>query len=127
MHVSSLLLPLLATLAVSAPLARRATPRTFAELSISSGTAGNAKAEADAIFPAPADLAAVSADDLETLKAERETAEAAETDGFNPAIDAAGGKNTDAGTGLQNGKIKNKVLKRELTPRMRNCSVKRFC
>lgn len=38
----------------------------------------------------------------------RQAAEAAETDEFNPAIDAASGAAADA---LQNGKIKNKVLK----------------
>ena len=104
------LLPLAAALPAPS-LVRRATPRTFAELSISNGTAGNAAAEAAAVFPTPADLAAVSADDLSTLQTERETAEDAETDGFDPAIAAAGG---DA-TSLQNGKIKNKVLKRKLT------------
>jgi hypothetical protein len=45
---------------------------------------------------------------LKTLQTERETAEDAETDAFNEAIDAASG---DAKTALQNGKIKNKVLK----------------
>lgn len=45
---------------------------------------------------------------METM---RKAAEAAETDQFNPAIDAAGGTKTDAGAALQNGKIKNKVLK----------------
>jgi len=53
-------------------------------------------------------LAGVSAGDLETLQTERELAEDAETDAFNPAVDAASG--ADA-TALQNGKIKNKVLK----------------
>lgn len=56
------------------------------------------------------DLASVSDSDLAIIKAARETAEAAETDGFNPAIDAAG-KDSDEGTALQNGKIKNKVAK----------------
>jgi hypothetical protein len=51
----------------------------------------------------------VSKDDLKTLKTERETAEAAETGGFNPAIDDATDDATK--TALQNGKIKNKVLK----------------
>ena len=75
----------------------------------SGGKAGNAKAEALAKLPVDVnDLAGVSAGDLETLQTERELAEAAETDAFNPAIDAASG--ADA-TVLQNGKIKNKVLK----------------
>lgn len=57
----------------------------------------------------------MSEEDLEILKAARETAEAAETDagGFNEAIDAAG-KDTDEGEALQVGKIKNKVLKLQL-------------
>ncbi len=61
-------------------------------------------------------LAGVDAQDLAILKAARETAEDAEvgTGGFNEAIDAAGGKNTAAGKALQNGKIKNKVLKLQL-------------
>ncbi|KUL89743.1 hypothetical protein ZTR_00499 [Talaromyces verruculosus] len=90
-------------------LGKRATARTFAELTISNGTAGNALAEATAKFPVPADLATVSSADLKTLQAERETAEDAETEAFNPAISAA----TDSATktALQNGKIKNKVLK----------------
>src|SRR4051794_17525817 len=43
----------------------------------------------------------------------RKVAESAETDAFNPQIEAAG-KDTAAGTALQNGKIKNKVLKLQL-------------
>ena len=74
----------------------------------SAGTAGNAEAEALAKFPTPANLAAVSAADLDTLQTERETAEAAETDAFNQAVDGASGAAAQA---LQNGKIKNKVLK----------------
>ncbi|EEA23529.1 hypothetical protein TMatcc_002409 [Talaromyces marneffei ATCC 18224] len=87
----------------------RAAARTFAELTISNGTAGNALAEATAKFPVPADLASVPSADLKTLQAERVTAEDAETKAFNPAIKAA----TDSATktALQNGKIKNKVLK----------------
>lgn len=84
----------------------RELPLTYGH---SNGTAGNAQAEANAVFPTPSDLASVSKDDLATLKTERETAEDAETDGFNPAIDAATDDATK--TALQNGKIKNKVLK----------------
>ncbi|KAF2763499.1 hypothetical protein EJ05DRAFT_41289 [Pseudovirgaria hyperparasitica] len=106
----TLLVTLLATSAVAFPTYnKRATARSFAELSISDGTAGSAKADALAKLPIDmSDLAAVSADDLDTLKTERETAEAAETDAFNPAIEAASG---DEATALQNGKIANKVLK----------------
>lgn len=53
-------------------------------------------------------LAGVSAADLQTLQTERETAEDAETDGFNGAISSASGAAADA---LGVGKIKNKVLK----------------
>ena len=75
----------------------------------SGGTAGNAQAEAQAkLAGLPTDLSQVSADDLQTIQTERESAENAETQAFDPAIDAASG---DAATALQNGKIKNKVLK----------------
>lgn len=50
----------------------------------------------------------VSSSDLAIINAARETAEAAETDAFNGQIKAASGA---AATALQNGKIKNKVLK----------------
>ena len=110
----SLLLALL-PLALSAPtsLEERAalavTP--YNQLSISAGTAGNAQAEAIAKFPFTADqFATVSAADLATIQTMRESAENAETDAFNPAIAAATG---DTATALQNGKIKNKVLKRK--------------
>lgn len=53
-------------------------------------------------------MKAVSAGDLAIIQAARETAEAAETDAFNTQIKAASG---DAAKALQNGKIKNKVLK----------------
>ncbi|KAF7537855.1 hypothetical protein G7054_g3377 [Neopestalotiopsis clavispora] len=88
---------------------RALTFQTYNDFQISSGTAGNALAEAQAAFPVDtSDLAGVSDADLAILKAARETAEAAETDAFNDAVDAASG---DAATALQNGKIKNKVLK----------------
>jgi len=94
-------------------LARRAAfvVQDYADFQISSGTAGTAKAEADAVFVTPfagRDLATVTADELDAVNTMREAAEAAETDLFNPQIAAATG---DAATALQNGKIKNKVLK----------------
>jgi hypothetical protein len=52
-----------------------------------------------------ADLAGVSENDLAILKAARETAEAAETDAFNPAI-AAAGKSTAEGKALQAGYVR---------------------
>ncbi|KAK6205877.1 hypothetical protein LQW54_008172 [Pestalotiopsis sp. IQ-011] len=84
------------------------TFQKYNDFQISSGTAGNALEEAKAAFPVSSDLASTSDSDLSILKAARETAEAAETDAFNDEVDAASG---DAATALQNGKIKNKVLK----------------
>ncbi|KAH9987439.1 hypothetical protein F4779DRAFT_624185 [Xylariaceae sp. FL0662B] len=85
---------------------RALTFRPYSEFQVSDGTAGNALEEVQAQFPIDEnDLANVSAEDLAIIKAARETAEAAETDAFNPAIEA------DDSDALQNGKIKNKVLK----------------
>ena len=83
----------------------------YADFQISDGTAGNAKAQADAVFVTPfagVNLATVDSATLDAVQTMREAAESAETDQFNPAIDAASGA---AATALQNGKIKNKVLK----------------
>ncbi|SPN96868.1 uncharacterized protein DNG_00388 [Cephalotrichum gorgonifer] len=116
MHFSKFALLALFTPVFSADLLQ---VRDYADFQISDGVAGNALAEVADKFPVAefrADLAAVSAADLEILKTARETAEAAETEagGFNDAIEAAGGKNTPEGQTLQVGKIKNKVLKLEL-------------
>lgn len=76
-------------------------------MSISSGPAGNAAAEAQTVWGAGIDLsdmAGITAADLEVLSVERGNAEMAETAAFDPAIDAAGG--ADAATALQCGKIK---------------------
>ena len=84
---------------------------SYAYFQISDGVAGNAEAEANAVFVDPfsgTDLSAVSSDVLDALKSMREAAEDAETAQFNPAIAAASGAEADA---LQVGKIKNKVLK----------------
>ncbi|AEO53480.1 hypothetical protein MYCTH_2294851 [Thermothelomyces thermophilus ATCC 42464] len=89
----------------------------YSEFQVSDGVAGNALAEVNAKFPIDtSNLASVSDEDLEILKAARKTAEAAETKagGFNEAIKAAGGTKTTDGQALQNGKIKNKVLKLQL-------------
>ncbi|KAF8311767.1 hypothetical protein DL93DRAFT_2060656, partial [Clavulina sp. PMI_390] len=77
---------------------------------ISDGTAGNAQAQANAILTpfSGRDLSTVSSAELTALQNMREAAETAETAQFNPAIAAASGA---AKTALQNGKIKNKVLK----------------
>ncbi|KAI0656423.1 hypothetical protein C8Q70DRAFT_1077475 [Cubamyces menziesii] len=83
----------------------------YADFQISDGTAGNAEAQANAVFVTPfdgVDLATVDSTTLKAVQTMREAAEAAETEQFNPAIDAASGAEADA---LQNGKIKNKVLK----------------
>lgn len=58
-------------------------------------------------------LADVAASDLAIIAKAAQVSEDAETGtgGFNDAIAAAGGTQTTAGTALQNGKIKNKVLK----------------
>ncbi|KAK7969489.1 hypothetical protein PG996_002068 [Apiospora saccharicola] len=88
---------------------RALTARPYAYFQVSSGTAGNALAEVQAKFPIDtSNLASVSKGDLAIIKAARETAEAAETDAFNKEVKAASGSAADA---LQNGKIKNKVLK----------------
>lgn len=72
------------------------------------------------------DLSTVDSDTVETINTMREAAESAETDDFDPQIDAASGDAGDyitppvdwlfahrfsTATALQNGKIKNKVLK----------------
>ncbi len=84
---------------------------SYADFQISDGTAGNAEAKANAVFVDPfagVDLATVDDDTLDAVQTMREAAEDAETEQFNPAIDAASGAEADA---LQNGKIQNKVLK----------------
>ncbi|KAG9083697.1 hypothetical protein FRC06_004410 [Ceratobasidium sp. 370] len=83
----------------------------YAAFQISDGTTGNAQAEAAAVFIAPfngRNLADVTADELKAVQDMRVAAENAETEQFNPAIEAASGAEA---TALQNGKIKNKVLK----------------
>ncbi|KAG8740894.1 hypothetical protein FRC10_003782 [Ceratobasidium sp. 414] len=83
----------------------------YAAFQISDGTTGNAQAEAAAVFITPfagQNLADVTAAELQAVQDMRVAAENAETEQFNPAIKAASGA---AATALQNGKIKNKVLK----------------
>jgi len=68
---------------------------SYAEFQISDTPAGNAKAEAEAIFVTPfegVDLATVPDEDRDNVEAMRKQAEDAETDLFNPAIDAADGE-----------------------------------
>ncbi|KAF8848275.1 hypothetical protein BDZ45DRAFT_681327 [Acephala macrosclerotiorum] len=109
----------LASTSLSAPVDKRAaagvlTVQTYDEFSVSSGVAGNALAEVNAKFPVDqTNLAGVAASDLAIISQAAQVSEDAETGtgGFNDAIAAAGGISTTAGTALQNGKIKNKVLK----------------
>ncbi|KAI0533373.1 small secreted protein [Xylaria digitata] len=84
--------------------------QNYDDISISGGVAGNAQNEALAVFSALDlnDLANVDEDDLDFLNSVNQIANDAETDAFNPAIEAASGEEADA---LQRGKIKNKVLK----------------
>lgn len=87
---------------------------SYADFQISEGVAGDAQARAEAIFVDPfegVDLATLDdqvAKDIETM---RKAAEAAETEKFNPAIEAAGGTKSAEGAILQAGKIGNKVAK----------------
>ena len=100
-----------AALSLAAPLSKRAvfTTTTYDDLSISGGVAGNAEQEAlDKLSGLPDDLSTVEEADLDFLNSVNQIANDAETDAFNPAIEAADGEEADA---LQRGKIKNKVLK----------------
>ncbi|OCF35580.1 hypothetical protein I316_02635 [Kwoniella heveanensis BCC8398] len=84
----------------------------YADFQISDGVAGDAEAQANAVFVDPfagCDLSTVDDASLENIKTMREAAEDAETELFNPQIEAAASEaEADA---LQVGKIKNKVLK----------------
>ncbi|KAJ6449778.1 hypothetical protein C8R45DRAFT_917140 [Mycena sanguinolenta] len=110
----ALLVPALAAFAAPVPSKRAAAfsfaLQNYADFQISDGVGGNAEAEANAVFvtPFPADLTTVDATSLDNLGTMREAAESAETDEFDPQIDAASGA---AAAALQVGKIKNKVLK----------------
>lgn len=75
------------------------TVQAYNDFQISSGTAGNAEANAKALFAAlPTDLSTVTAADLKIVKGVHNAAEDAEVSAFNPAIAAASG---DAATALQ--------------------------
>ncbi|KAH6684014.1 hypothetical protein B0J14DRAFT_693289 [Halenospora varia] len=122
MHLSAPLAILLSlTSALALPIKRAAGAsaavlkvQTYNAFSVSSGVAGNALAEVNAKFPVDqTNLAGVAAADLAIIAKAAQVSEQAEvaTGGFNDAIAAAGGQTTTAGKALQNGKIKNKVLK----------------
>ncbi|KAJ4258081.1 hypothetical protein NW762_008221 [Fusarium torreyae] len=110
MKFTSILLTFAAT-ALASPISKRAvfSQSTYNDLSISGGTAGNAKQEAlDKLSGLPSDLSTVEKSDLDFLNSVNSIANDAEDEAFNPAIDSASGEDADA---LQRGKIKNKVLK----------------
>jgi len=115
----ALLVPALASFVGAAPvpfgagLEKRAAfvLQDYSVFQISDGVGGDALAKANAVFIDPftgIDLATVDATTLANIQTMREAAESAETDLFNPQIDAATG---DAAAALSVGKTKNKVLK----------------
>jgi len=108
----ALLVPALAVFAAPVPSKRAFSfaLQDYSQFQISDGVAGDAEAQANAVFvdPFPADLTTVDATSLANLGTMREAAESAETDDFDPQIAAASGATAAA---LQVGKIKNKVLK----------------
>ncbi|CAN9112668.1 hypothetical protein CC77DRAFT_1063719 [Alternaria alternata] len=121
MYFQSFAVLSLAALSVAAPtsskravLARQSGPvladTTYNDISISGGQAGNAQAEAMAVFSA-LDLqnpGNIDPADLTFLNEVNQVANDAEKEAFNPAVEAATGDEADQ---IQNGKIKNKVLK----------------
>ncbi|KAK5062547.1 hypothetical protein LTR84_004620 [Exophiala bonariae] len=112
--VLSLLLALSSAAPVTSPAKRALTAQSYSQFQVSDGVAGNALAEVNANFPIDlTNLASVSAADLKVLKTAAQVAEQAEvgTGGFNDELEALGNGDT---TALQNGKIKNKVLKLQL-------------
>ncbi|RYN39073.1 hypothetical protein AA0113_g1137 [Alternaria arborescens] len=121
MYFQSFAILSLAALSVAAPtsskravLARQSGPvladTTYNDISISGGQAGDAQAEAMAVFSA-LDLQNpenIDPADLTFLNEVNQVANDAEKEAFNPAVEAATGDEADQ---IQNGKIKNKVLK----------------
>lgn len=96
---STILLSVLVAIASASPLGRRAvfSETTFNAISIAGGTAGNAEQEAkDALSGLPTDLTQVEEADLDFLNEVNQVANDAETDAFNPAIEAATGEEADA-------------------------------
>lgn len=96
---STFLLAALATLAAASPLQPRAVFKatTFNDISIAGGTAGNAQQEAkDVLAGLPTDLKTVAKADLDFLNSVNKVANNAETDAFNPAVEAATGDAADA-------------------------------
>ncbi|EHK99402.1 hypothetical protein GLAREA_06695 [Glarea lozoyensis ATCC 20868] len=114
MRFSNTLLSILSlsSAVLAAPMNKRAlTVKSYNDFSVSAGVSGDALAEVNANFPIDLnDLASVSAGDLKIISDAAKVSEQAEvaTGGFNDALEGVSG---DAATALQNGKIKNKVLK----------------
>ncbi|RYO74220.1 hypothetical protein DL766_002963 [Monosporascus sp. MC13-8B] len=88
--------------------------KTYDEISISGGVAGNAEQEAlNALSGLDLNnLASATQDDIAFLNSVNKICNEAEKNAFNVAIDSASGEEAAA---LQRGKIKNKVLKLEAT------------
>jgi len=88
--------------------------QSYSDLQISDGKAGNAEQEAASKFQGldTGDLSKVSDADVKLIKGIHDIAEKAEVEAFNPSIEKATG---DEAKALQNGKIKNKVLKTSAT------------
>ena len=98
MKFTSILLGLAAT-AIAAPVSKRAvfSQSSYDDLSISGGTAGNAEQEAlQKLSGLPSDLSTVEKSDLDFLNSVNQIANDAESDAFNPAIEAASGEEADA-------------------------------
>ncbi|CAG8951263.1 hypothetical protein HYFRA_00008012 [Hymenoscyphus fraxineus] len=109
MQFSAALVMAFATLSIAAPLSTRALgTKTYNELSISGGTAGDGEAEALAKLDVGSDFAAVSKEDIKFLNDVNDLGNAAEKEGFNPLIESATG---DEKIAAANGKTKNKILK----------------
>lgn len=89
----------LSALSLAAPIDKRAVFSTtsYNDLSISGGVAGNAAQEAlQKLSGLPTDLTTVEKADLDFLNSVNQIANDAETDAYNPAIDAASGEEADA-------------------------------
>ncbi|KAH9881800.1 hypothetical protein J1614_000971 [Plenodomus biglobosus] len=116
MRFQSITILSLAALAIAAPtsMKRQNGPvladTTFNDISIAGGVAGDAEAEALAVFSA-LDLENpenIDEADINFLGEVNNVANDAEKEAFNPAVEAATGEEAEQ---IQNGKIKNKVLK----------------
>jgi len=104
MHFTAITILSLSALSVSLPTSKRQTSASvlgnaaYNDVSISGGTAGNAESEALAIF-ANLDTANpenISKDDQDTLNQVNQAANDAETEAFNPAVEAASGDEKQA-------------------------------